>query len=146
MTTFSEMQSNLLHTITLLNIREMYVYHIKMNTRWFNKIMCYNYITFLYISIEEHNNEISPQPLESYVLANGDQPASPTTSSVKSRPDSFQPSTSGIQSGSGRPFIHELGYSLQLRYAYDVVKFIYYIFIYEAKLHWMCSGQQLSLT
>ena len=26
------------------------VYHIKMNTRWFNNIVCYNYIKSLHIS------------------------------------------------------------------------------------------------
>ena len=81
--------------------------------------MCYNYI----FQIEEHNNGISSQPSASSVLANGDQPASPTTSSDKSPPDSPQPSTSGIQSGSGRTSNHELGYSLQPRRAYDTVKF-----------------------
>ena len=40
-----------------------------------------------------------------------------------SPPDSPQPSTSGIQSGSVRPSNHELGYSLQPRRAYDAVKF-----------------------
>ena len=54
-------------------------------------------------------------------MANGDP--EPTTSSDKSPPDSPQPSTSGIQSGSGRPSNHELGYSLQPRRAYDAVKF-----------------------
>ena len=56
-------------------------------------------------------------------MANVDQPASPTTSSDKSPPDSPQPSTSGIQSGSGRPSNHELGYSLQPRRTHDAVKF-----------------------
>ena len=73
--------------------------------------------------IEEHNNEMFPQPSASSVLANGDQPASPTTSSDKSPPDSPQPSTSSIQSGPDRPSNHELGYSLQPRRAYDAVKF-----------------------
>ena len=66
---------------------------------------------------------MSPQPSASSVLATGDQPASPTTSSDKSPPDSPQPSTSGIQSGSGRPSNHELGYSLQPRRAYVAVKY-----------------------
>ena len=42
--------------------------------------MCYNDINLYIFQIEEHNNEISPQPSASSVLANGDQPASPTTS------------------------------------------------------------------
>ena len=66
---------------------------------------------------------MSPQPSASSVLANGDQPASPTTSSDKSPPDSPQSSTTGIQSGSGRPSNHELGYSLQPGREYDAVKF-----------------------
>ena len=62
---------------------------------------CVIIILNLYIfQIEEHNNEISPQPSASSVLANDDP--SQTTSSDKSPPDSPQPSTSGIQSGSGR--------------------------------------------
>ena len=83
--------------------------------------MCYNYIKLYIFQIEEHNNEISPQPSALSVLANDDP--SPTTSSDKSPPDSPQPSTSGIQSGCGRPSNHELGYSLQPRRAYDAVKF-----------------------
>ena len=47
----------------------------------------------------EHNNEISPQPSASYVLANSDQPASPTTLSDKSPPDSPQSSTSVFRVG-----------------------------------------------
>ena len=66
---------------------------------------------------------MSPQPSASSLLANCDQPASPTTSSDKSPPDSPEPSTSGIQSGSGRPSNHELGYSLQPRRVYDAVKY-----------------------
>ena len=62
-----------------------------------------------------------PQPSASFVLANGDQPASSTTSSDKSPPDSPQPSTSGIQSGSGTPSNHELGYSLQPMRAYYTI-------------------------
>ena len=86
--------------------------------------MCYNSIKKRYIyQIEEHNNEMSPQLSVSSVLANGDQPASPTTSSDKSPPDSLQSSISGIQSGSGRPSNHEFGHSLQSRRAYHAVKF-----------------------
>ena len=85
-------------------------------------IYCVIIILNLYIfQIEEHNNEISPQPSASSVMANGDP--SPTTSTDKSPPDSPQPSTSGVQSGSDRPSDHELGYSLQPRRAYDAVKF-----------------------
>ena len=94
----------------------------KMNTRWFNNILCYNYIKIFIFHIKEHNNEISPQPSASFVLTNGD-PEPTTTSSDKSLPDSPQPSTSRMQSGSGRPSNHELGYSLQPRRAYDEVKF-----------------------
>ena len=64
---------------------------------------------------------MSPQPSASSVLENGDP--SPTISSDNSPPDSPQPSTSGIQSGSGRPSNHDLGYSLQPRRAYNAVTF-----------------------
>ena len=90
--------------------------------------MYYKYIKYLYTSdfrlqTSEHNKEISPQHSASYVLANGDQPAYPTASSDKSPPESPQPSTSGIQSGSSRSSNHQLWYSPQLMCAYDAVKF-----------------------
>ena len=45
------------------------------------------------------------------------------SSSDKSPPDSPQPSTFCVQSGSGRHSNHELGYSLLARHVYDSVKF-----------------------
>ena len=66
-----------------------------MNTRCFNNILCYNYIKIFIFHIKEHNNDISPQPSASSVLANGD-PEPTTTSSDKSLPDSPQPSVSTI--------------------------------------------------
>ena len=69
--------------------------HIKNEHTIVNNILCYNYIKILIFQIEEHNNEISPQPSASAVLVNGD-PEPTTPSSDKSILDSTQPSTINI--------------------------------------------------